>query len=238
MRNAIHGVLRCPWPLWAAIAVSVASPAWAACPTGQVACGTSYCIPARQTCCDSVGHPDKYCASGRACNTDGQTCLGSALACAAGYAAGISSCGTDVCACAVSCTTNSGCSTNCCAAPANDTGTKYCAPSCVCQGSGSLVLYCDAVNADGGVTDGGAKDGGVADGGAKDGGATDGGTDASVRLDGGGGGHDAGTTLGRVSRDPFGQGCNLGGGGLAGLAGAALVLLVVLGWGRRQGRRE
>jgi hypothetical protein len=202
--------------LLAAVAASVAVPAWAACPAGQVACGTSHCIPARQTCCESVGYPNKYCPAGRACNSDGLTCQGTPQSCAPTYVAGMSSCGTDECACTNPCTTNSGCATNCCATPANATGGMYCAPSCVCQGSGYLVLYCAEASGDAGVGPSEQRD---AASWPDSGSARDGGT---VRPD-------------PTTRDPFGKGCSVGGGAQT---GAGSLVLLAFGWWRRRTRRK
>ncbi|MBI5477442.1 MAG: hypothetical protein HY906_01225 [Deltaproteobacteria bacterium] len=214
MRNAARVVRHVLWPLWAVAAVCLAGPAWAACPTGQVACGTGYCIPARQTCCDSVGYPNKYCPAGRACNTDGQTCQGSAMTCLPSYVAAMASCGTEACACTTSCTGNSSCATNCCAPAANSTSGNYCAPSCVCQGSGSLVLYCSSAIIDAGVSD------------------------AATWPDSGGGDKDGGSRPSGPTRDPFGPGCSVGGGGPFFATGAGLLLVLLgLGWRRRRARR-
>jgi hypothetical protein len=222
MRDAAPVVGRLLRPLCAVVLVGLAGPAWAACPAGQVACGTGYCIPARQTCCESVGYPNKYCPSGRACNADGTTCAGSALGCAASYVSGMSSCGSDACACTTTCTGNSSCPTNCCAPAANSTSGSYCAPSCVCQGLGSFVLYCSASGVDGGVVDPG-RDAGV---------------DAAVWPDGGGGGGDGGPTRSGPTRDPFGPGCHLGGGGaVLPTCVGLLMALVVMGRRRRCVRR-
>jgi hypothetical protein len=193
------------WPLGAALvaaAAGLAGPAWAACQTGQITCG-AYCMWNRQTCCASVGHDDKYCPAGRTCATDGTTCLGSALACGTGQVAAISSCGSDSCACAQSCTSSAGCPSGCCATPSNATSIgMFCAPSCVCSGSGVLVAYCGETLPQ-----------------------YDGGT---IAGDGGGGSQSSGP-----SADPFGKGCSLGGSGDAGAGAGVFLALALLGWRRR-----
>jgi MYXO-CTERM domain-containing protein len=200
------------WLLWAVAAVSLASPAWAACPAGQVACGTGYCIPARQTCCESVGYPNRYCPAGRACNSDGLTCQGSSQSCAPTFVAGMSSCGADACGCTTTCTKNTDCATSCCATPSNATGNMYCAPSCVCQGLGSLVMYCADGSGDAGV--GPARD--------------------AASWPDGGGSRDGASNADEPTRDPFGKGCSVGGHDQAGAG--LLVVLVALGWWRRRAR--
>jgi hypothetical protein len=201
--------------LWALGVVAVAAagglstPAWATCPTGMTTCGT-YCVWNRQNCCDSVGHPEAYCPAGRVCNADGQHCDGSALGCASGYVAGISSCGSDSCSCVQSCTSNSQCTSGCCVTPANATSIgMFCAPSCVCQSSGALVAYC--ASGSGTQSDAGTSQ-----------------LDGSIRTDGGGS-----QSSRSPSADPFGSGCVVGQGG-AGIGAALFLVALALVWRSRR----
>jgi len=207
--------IRLRWPLGAALVAAVAglaSPAWAACTTpGQVPCGANYCVWNRQTCCDSVGHPESYCPYGRACSTDGTSCLGNPITCGVGMVGVISSCGSEECTCQSTCSGNTSCSTGCCAPTANGNKTSYCAPSCVCQGLGALIAYCGStpVQADAGI-DASGHDAGKGDGGS------------SAEPAG-------------PSADPFGPGCDKHKGKDGGVVVTPLMAALVLGGlGRRR----
>jgi MYXO-CTERM domain-containing protein len=195
--------------LLVAATAGLAGPPWAQCPTGQFQCGSGYCVYNRQTCCDSVGHPEKYCPSGRECSPDGSGCLGDAISCAVLQVGVISSCGKEECTCEPTCTSSSSCSTGCCAPTANGSQTSYCAPSCVCQGQGTLIAYCGSTPV--AQVDAGAYDSGT----RRDG--------SSAEPNG-------------PSADPFGKGCRVGQHRGTSPAPIPLVAIVVLGALRRRPR--
>jgi MYXO-CTERM domain-containing protein len=111
-----------------------ASVAEAACPAGQVACGTQYCTTVGKVCCADKGHPELSCEAGYSCETDG-TCTKQSV-CRTGGQETIADCGNDTCGCSAPCKSGADCDSGCC------TLAGLCAPACVCNNGGRLSLEC------------------------------------------------------------------------------------------------
>lgn len=95
-------------------------------------CAQGYC--AFPCVCRGEGTVEQYCTPEDDQSGNNQTGESS---CPGDSAATVSTCPGDTCSCAAACTANSDCESGCCAE-------GYCSFPCVCQGEGTVELYCSS----------------------------------------------------------------------------------------------